>query len=144
MGQVGDGAAIDIHRIQIPGLSLKRVVKLTDPDEVGAHGPHFFGKHHDAIEQVRIFEVLHDLVPIGDGLAAAQGEIEQRFEVVFRPIGCDRVHNLIEIKIGETGWRGGLLCALAIVRRVEEDAGKRDGSHKKSHQSRCLGRSYQP
>ena len=87
--------------------SLRQVleVDLLRLLETLAHRAHLSGERFDGLHQDLVFQILHDLLTIGDRVEIIQSRVIERLEVVVLPVGRNGVDDLIQIQIAKKGRR---------------------------------------
>jgi hypothetical protein len=122
LGQHAHRLAVDLGRVQQPGLFLQQVVELPLLIEVLAHLPHRLREPGDRLEHLALVKVAQNLMPVPDGVGIVQRRVEQRFQLVPLAPRGHRLQHLIEIQVGEVVWLLRPADARACPRLLEEDA----------------------
>ena len=101
LGQRAHRLAVDLGRVQEPGLFLQLVVELPHLLEVLAHLPHRLREPGDRLEHLALLQVAQNLMPVPDGIDLVQRRIEQRFQLVLLAPRGHRLQHLIQVQVGE-------------------------------------------
>jgi hypothetical protein len=100
-GQRAHRLAVDLGRIQEPGLFLQLVVELVRLLEVLAHPLHRLREPVDRLEHRALFKVAQNLMPVPDGVNLVQRRAEERIELVPLAPRGHRLQHLIKVQVGE-------------------------------------------
>ena len=100
-GQRAHRRAVDLGRVQEPGLFLQLVAELPDLLEVLAHPPHRLREPADRLEHLVLLQVAQNLMPVPDSIDLVQRHIEQRFQLVLLAPRGHRLQHLIQVQVGE-------------------------------------------
>jgi hypothetical protein len=96
-----------------------------DLDEKFAHFSHSSRERLHPLEEKRVFEVLHDLMTIGDRVDTAQARIKERLQIVFFPASDNVIHDLIAIQVDKEVRRLGAVVCRAIFGTFKKDSMER-------------------